>query len=548
MRRFLRPVILSALALGAVLVIRAVSESRPGQAVRPAPPFDIVIVGGRVLDGMGNPWVRADLGIRDGRIAAMGRLDGAAATRTIDAADRYVVPGFIDVHSHGAEGLVRPGLQQGQPMLAQGVTTVVINPDGGGPTDLAAQRRRFEERGIGINVAPLIGHAAVRSAVLGMTDRAPSADELDRMRELVRTAMREGAFGLSSGLFYAPGSYAATDEVIALARVAAEFGGVYTSHIRDESDYTVGVLAAIDEVIRIADEAGLRGIVSHMKMLGPATWGLSAAAIRRIDDARARGVEVFADQYPYSASSTSLTGALVPRWAQVGGRDELLARLADGAVRPRILAEVTENIGRRGGADTLQIAEYEPDQGLEGMNLAAVAARRGLTPAVAALDLIAAGDVSIVSFNMSEDDIERIMRQSYTMTCSDGGLGFATEGKPHPRNYGAFARKLERYVGERGTIALEFAVRSMTSLPASVFGLADRGVLREGAWADVAVLDPTAVRERSTYEDPHHIAEGVDSVLVNGVVVLDLGRFDSALPGRVLSRIETDSSSAASLK
>lgn len=546
MRRFLIPATLFALVFAAVLAVRPAPTSSAAQAIPQT--FDILIVGGRVLDGTGNPWVRTDLGIRDGRIVAMGRLRGAAATRTIDAADRYVTPGFIDVHSHAAEGLTRSGLQQGQPMLAQGVTTVVVNPDGGGPTDLVEQRQRLEGRGIGINVVPLVGHAAVRSAVLGMDDRAPTADELERMRGLVRTAMDAGAFGLSSGLFYAPGSYASTEEVIELARVAAEFGGVYTSHIRDESDYTVGVLAAVDEVIRIADEAGLRGIVSHMKMLGPATWGLSTEAIRRIDAARARGVEVFADQYPYGASSTSLTGALVPRWAQVGGRESLLARIADGEVRPRILAEVVENIGRRGGAETLVIAQYAPEPALEGLSLEVVASQRGLAPEVAALDLIAAGGVSIVSFNMSEDDIEQIMRQPYTMTCSDGGLVFVTEGKPHPRNYGAFARKLQRYVVERGTIGLEFAVRSMTSLPATVFGLADRGVLREGAWADVVVLDPSAVREQATYADPHRLAEGVDHVLVNGVVVLESGRFGAALPGRVLGRRETDRHLQASFR
>ncbi len=514
-----------------VLSLRAGPTQEPSTV-----PFDILITGGRLLDGTGNPWVRADVGIRDGRVAAIGRLASFPASRTIDANDRYVTPGFIDVHSHGADGLARPGLQQGQPMLAQGVTTVIVNPDGGGPIDLAAQRAELEGRGIGINVVPLIGHATVRREVLGMDDREPSPPELERMRGLVRDAMEQGAFGLSSGLFYAPGSYATTAEVIALASVAAEFGGVYTSHIRDESDYTVGVEAAVEEVVRIADEAGLRGIVSHMKVLGPDNWGLASELTDRIDAARARGVEVFADQYPYSASSTSLTGALVPRWAQVGGRDAMLARIASEETRPRLLTEVKENIRRRGGPATLVVAQYQPERSLEGESLEQIAAGRGQIAEEAALAMIAAGRVSIVSFNMSEDDIEHIMRQPYTMTCSDGGLMFATEGRPHPRNYGAFARKLERYVGERGTVGLAFAIRSMTSLPAAVFRLADRGVLREGAWADVAVFDPEAVGEAGTYPDPHQLAEGVDYVLVNGVLVVDQGRFGAALPGRVLAR------------
>ncbi len=532
MRRILFVSLPIVVALGVVVLsLRAGPTQEPSTV-----PFDILVTGGRLLDGTGNPWVRADVGIRDGRVAAIGRLAEFPASRTIDANDRYVTPGFIDVHSHGADGLARPGLQQGQPMLAQGVTTVIVNPDGGGPIDLPAQRAELEGRGIGVNVVPLIGHATVRREVLGMDDREPSPPELERMQGLVRDAMEQGAFGLSSGLFYAPGSYATTEEVIALASVAAEFGGVYTSHIRDESDYTVGVEAAVEEVVRIADEAGLRGIVSHMKVLGPDNWGLASELTDRIDAARARGVEVFADQYPYSASSTSLTGALVPRWVQVGGRDAMLARIASEETRPRVLAEVKENIRRRGGPATLVIAQYQPERTLEGESLEQIAARRGQIAEEAALAMIAAGRVSIVSFNMSEDDIEHIMRQPYTMTCSDGGLMFATEGRPHPRNYGAFARKLERYVGERGTVGLAFAIRSMTSLPAAVFRLADRGVLREGAWADVAVFDPEAVDEAGTYPDPHQLAGGVDYVLVNGVLVVDQGRFGAALPGRVLAR------------
>jgi N-acyl-D-amino-acid deacylase len=264
------------------------------------------------MDGSGNPCLRADLGIARDRIAAMGDLHSASAARVIDAHDLVVSPGFIDVHSHAAEGLVNPVLRQAQPIVAQGVTTVVINPDGGGPVDLAAQRARFERDGIGLNVAPLIGHGSVRAAVVGKANRAPTPQELERMSALVTAAMKEGAFGLSSGLFYVPGSFATTEEVVALARAVAPFGGVYTSHIRDEADYTVGVEAAVQEVIRIAEEAHVRGIVTHMKALGRDNWGKSAVLLKRIDEARARGVEVFADQYPYEASSTSLGAALAP--------------------------------------------------------------------------------------------------------------------------------------------------------------------------------------------------------------------------------------------
>ncbi|HET9262174.1 MAG TPA: D-aminoacylase [Vicinamibacterales bacterium] len=515
----------------------------PAVAFRQAQPltFDVLIRNGRVMDGSGNPWLRTDVGIRGDRIAAVGRLPDARATTIIDAADRLVTPGFIDVHSHAGEGLSRPELRQAQPILAQGVTTVVINPDGGGPTDLAAQRLALETGGVGPNVALLIGHGSVRRAVMGSDNRRPTPDELDRMRALVRRAMQQGAFGLSSGLFYVPGSYATTEEVIALTRVAAEYGGLYTSHIRDEANYGEGVLASVQEVIRIADEARTIGIVSHMKALGPDNWGLSMALTMRIDQARARGVQVFADQYPYEASSTSLRAALLPGGAELPkpdrvsvSKDELTS--AERQAREKLEATVRENIRRRGGPASIQIASYSADRALQGQNLDGISRARGLAPEVAAIQLMVAGDASIVSFNMSEDDIRQIMTRPYTMASSDGGLVPMGAGQPHPRNYGAFARRLSTYVREREVMSLEFAIRSMTTLPATVFGLKDRGVIREGAFADLAIFDPARVRDRATYTDPHQLAEGMSWVLVNGVPVVADGKFGTALPGKILSR------------
>jgi N-acyl-D-amino-acid deacylase len=505
-------------------------------AAQPQSPFDVLICGGRVIDGTGNPWVRNDIGVRGGRIAAIGRLTNITAARVIDAGDRVVTPGFIDVHSHAAEALARPGLRQAQPMLAQGVTTLVVNPDGGGPVDMAAQRAALERGGVGVNVALLIGHGSVRRAVIGMDDRAPTAEELDRMRELVRRAIGEGAYGVSSGLFYAPASSATTDEVVALAQIAGAIGGVYTSHIRDESNYSIGVVAAVSEVITIAEKSGAIGIVTHMKALGPDNWGLSLAALTRIDHARTAGVQVFADQYPYEASSTGLSAALVPRWALAGGDEAFARRAADAALRPKLLAEMRENLRRRGGPASLVIAHYRPDHSLEGKHLGDIAAAMKKPPEETALDLLARGSASVVSFNMTERDIEEIMRRPYTMTSSDGGLVMIGEGKPHPRNYGAFARKLARYVRDRQIVDLEFAIRSMTTLPSLVFRLRDRGVIREGAWADIAVFDPAAVRDTATYQDPHRLAEGMSYVIVNGEVVVDNGRFTEKLVGRVLRR------------
>lgn len=480
--------------------------------------FDILIRHGRVMDGSGNPWLRNDIGVSGDRIVAIGDLTSAAATRVIDAHDLVVAPGFIDVHSHAGEGLGNPALRQAQPIVAQGVTTVVINPDGGGPVNLAEQRARFERGGIGLNAAPLIGHGSVRSAVMGGARRAPTSGELDRMTALVTQAMRDGAFGLSSGLFYVPGSYATTEEVIALARAVAPFDGVYTSHIRDEADYSVGVEAAVQEVIRIADEAGVRGIVTHMKALGRDNWGKSAVLLKRIDDARARGVQVFADQYPYEASSTSLRAALAPN-----------------GVEPTEPV-VTENLRRRGGADSIMIAFCKRDPSVQGKRLSEIAETRGVSPVQTAIDIITGGDASIVSFNMSEDDIDAIMRKPYTMASSDGGLVPVGAGHPHPRDYGAFARRLAVYVRQRHIVSLEFAIRSMTSLPADVFGIRDRGVLRPGAFADIVIFDPATITDTATYQDPQQLATGVPTVLVNGVVIRDAGRFTDALSGRVLRK------------
>jgi N-acyl-D-amino-acid deacylase len=496
------------------LAIAAVAAAEPAQPAR----FDVLIRNARVMDGTGNPWLRADVGITGDRITAVGALGNAAAARTIDARDRVLAPGFIDVHSHAADGIRTAALHQGQPLIAQGVTTFIANPDGGGPVDLAAQRAAIEAAHIGPNVGLLIGHGSVRTAVVGSANRAPSADELQKMKDLVRRGMAEGAFGLSSGLFYVPGSFATTEEVIELAKVAAESGGLYTSHIRDEGNYDTGVRASVREVIRIAEEAKTIGIVTHMKALGRDSWGLAPVLVKDIEEARARGVQVFADQYPYEASSTSLRAALVP-----------------GGVEPTP-AIVTENLRRRNGPDAVLIASYRADPSLQGKTLTEVAKARGVDPVTAALAMMDAGNASIVSFNMSEPDIEAIMRAPFTMACSDGGLSPLGAGFPHPRDYGAFARRLGVYVRDRKVVGLEFAIRSMTSLPASVFGIKDRGVIRPGAFADLVIFDPALVRDAATYAEPQKLAEGVSDVLVNGVPVRLDGTFTEALPGRVLRK------------
>ena len=520
------------LALAAV----ALSCSASAVAAQASRSFDVLIRHGRVLDGSGNPWIRTDIGIRGDRIVAMGDLSDATATRVIAADSLYVAPGFIDTHTHAGESLGRPEMSGAQQLLAQGLTTIFVNPDGGGRVDLAAQRAAFEKNGVGVNVAQMIGHGAVREAVLGMADRAPTPDELKKMEALVQKGFDDGAFGFSSGPFYAPGSYSKTDELVDLTRIAAKYHAPYQSHIRDESDYTIGLLAAVEEVITIAREAHTRGIVTHIKALGPDVWGFSSAIVQRIDRARDEGVEVFADQYPYEASSTSLAAALVPRWAQAGGTQAFRGRIADATQRAKMIVEMRDNLARRGGAARIQIASYGPDRTLDGNTLAQIAAARNGGAVETALALLEKGDASIVSFNMLDEDINRLMQQPWTMTSSDGALIAFGNGMPHPRGNGAFPRKIRKYVVEDHVIGLPAAIRSMTSLPATVFNLPDRGVLRPGAFADVVVFDLAKVYDRATYANPHQMAEGMVDVLVNGAFAVRDGRFTGAHDGRVLRR------------
>jgi N-acyl-D-aspartate/D-glutamate deacylase len=474
----------------------------------------------------------ADVGIRGEHIAAIGSLAGARSERELDAAGRHVAPGFIDVHSHAGGGLASEELSAAHALLAQGITTVVINPDGGGSIDQAAQRDRLLEHGLGVNTAQLVPHGAIRSEVLGSSDRDPTPAELGRMKEMVRAGMEEGAFGLSSGLFYTPGIWSTTEEVIEMAKVAAPYGGVYSSHIRDEADYGIGVVAAVDEVIRIAREAALPGVVSHIKALGPNVWGASEQMVANIEAARAAGLQVWADQYPYDASATGFVAALVPDWAREGGG--LQRRMADPATASRIRDGIAENLARRGGGDRIMFRGSGP---LAGRTLAEVAAERGLSDLDGAVELIREGaSPGIISFNMHEDDIARFMGRPWMMTSTDGDLTALGQGVPHPRNYGAFARKIRLYVRELGLIELAAAVRSMSGLAAEVFGIEGRGAIREGAIADIVVFDLDRVDDPATFDDPHHLSEGMVYVLVNGTIAVDDGRFTGALAGQVLHR------------
>jgi len=495
---------------------------------------DVILRGGRVLDGTGNPWVLGDVAIRGDRIIAVGRLDGWEGAEELDVSGLYVAPGFIDAHSHAGSGLASEDRSHAEPQLAQGVTTLFVNPDGGGPVDLSAQRRELLEHGLGINVAQLVPHGSIRAQVMGLEDRAATPEEMDRMRALVREGMEAGAFGLSTGPFYAPGSFADTSELAVLAAVAAEYGGIHTSHIRDEGDYSIGLVASVDEVIQVARETGVRSIVTHVKALGPRVWGYSGAVIRRVELARDEGLEIFTDQYPYTASATSLAAALIPRWAQDGGEDRMRERFDDPSRSERLRDEVWENLDRRGGAARIQFRSHREDPSIEGRTLEAVAAERGLDPVEMTLALLREGGPGIVSFNMDDADVHAFMRQPWNMIASDGSFPRWGEGVPHPRSYGAFPRVLRKYVVEDGILTLEDAVRKMTSLPALVHRMEDRGVLRAGAAADIVVFDLDRVEDRATFTEPHQLSHGMIHVFVNGGAAIRDGEFTGQRLGRVL--------------
>ena len=524
----LTPFLLLVLAAGGLLGDPGLLAAQEG--------YDVLIRNGRILDGTGNPWFRGDVAIQGERIVAVGDLSDATGRREIDATGLFVAPGFIDSHSHAGPGLVSAGLSHGEPLLAQGLTTVMVNPDGGGPVDLTRQGVQLLEHAIGVNVAQLVPHGSIRREIVGTDDRVPTGAEMEQMRGAVRQGMESGAFGLSSGTFYSPGSYSEPGEIVDLAKVVAEFGGAYTSHIRDESDYTVGVIEAVDEVIDVAEQAGVPGVVTHIKALGPHVWGYGGAIVGRIEMARMRGVEVYSDQYPYLASATGLGSALLPRWAQAGGGDSLTARFSRPETMARIRDEMVGNLARRGGADRIQFRRVVFDEPLEGKLLSEVALERGQDPIDTSVDLLRRGSVSIVSFNMHEDDVRTLMVQPWNMTSSDGGLVPWMQGVPHPRSYGAFARKIRLYVLEEGVVDLAAAVRSMTSLPAQVFRIPDRGVLRPGAYADVVVFDLARVNDPGTFTEPHKLAEGMVEVFVNGEAAVSGGEFTGVLPGRVVRR------------
>lgn len=511
-------------------------------------PYDLVIRNARVVDGTGSPWYRADIGIRGDEIAAIARRIDAPSTRAIDAADQVVAPGFIDLHVHAFGGGVQPPpllpmveVPTAENYVRQGVTTLITGPDGFSPIPLRPALESAAKAGIVPNLGAFIGHGSVRDAVFGSVNRAPTSDELERMRALVRQGMRDGAFGLSTGLFYVPATFSRTDEVIELAKAVGEMGGIHISHMRDEES---GVEASVRETIAIGEQGGLPTQVTHHKTIGKATWGKTVDTLRLIDEARQRGVDVTLDVYPYSASSTTISAALMPAWAQEGTRDDVLKRLRDPVTRRRITLETIRIIleGRGGGeARNIMVSRCDWNPALAGKRLDEIALARGTSTsrsiedaADSALWLVENGDCGGIYFAIGEEDIQRVLRHPASMIASDGQVVLFGRAHPHPRSYGTFVRVLGRYVRDIKTLSLEDAIRKMSSYPAQRIGLTDRGVLRERMKADIMIFDPATVRDVATFEQPHQYAQGVSLVVINGQIVFENGAMTAARPGRIL--------------
>jgi N-acyl-D-amino-acid deacylase len=492
---------------------------------------DLLILHGNLVDGSGKKPRRADVGIRGDRIVFIGdaRRVHLEAARTIDATGLIVAPGFIDPHTHTLGDLSDPNHKSNLAYLMQGVTTVITGNDGTSAANIGETLRKWDEQGIGTNAILLTGFGTIRGRVIGQTDAQPTATQLEEMKALVAKGMDDGAFGLSTGLYYAPQSYAKTEEVIELSKVAAAKGGVYDTHMRSEGTAGIGLLGSIKETIRIGREANIPVHVSHIKALGPDSWNQSKQAIKLIKQARAAGINASACQYPYTASGTSLQASLIPRWAEVGGRAEMLKRIDDPQVRPRLLTEMEENLRGRGGAESLLIVDAR-DRTLVGKRLNQIAQEMNKSPVEAALEVIkTTGGAGVASFNMNEKDIQRFMREKFVATCSDGSTG-------HPRKFGTFPKKLHDYVFAGKLISLAFAVRNSSALAAETFRIPERGLIRENYFADVIVFDPKTVSDRSTYEQPELLAVGMKYVIVNGKIAVDNGTYSGALAGRALRK------------
>lgn len=497
---------------------------------------DILIRNARIADGTGNSWYYGEVSVKDGRILAVTRQPQTLrATKTIDAGGRIVAPGFIDVHTHIEDDEFK--VPTAESFLMDGVTTVVTGNCGASNIDLGRYFRQLDSMTISINVASLIGHNDVRRAVMGSTNRMPTAEEQQKMESLVEKAMHDGAVGLSTGLIYVPGNYAQTAEVVGLAKAAAKHGGVYATHMRNEGD---AVEAAIEEALSIGRLANIPVEISHFKIGGKQNWGRSAVTLALIEKARREGLEVTIDQYPYTASSTSLR-TMLPDWALSGGHDSVVYRLTTPDIRKKIVSEMSGIYKKRRlkNLDYAVVAYFEADTTLNGKNISEINKLKGRKSNIpneveTVLDLVQQGSAGMVFHGMSEEDVKRIMQYPFNMFASDASIREFGVGVPHPRGYGTNARVLGKYVREEKVLGLEEAIRRMTSLPAQKFRLAQRGLLVPGYMADIVIFDPATVKDLSTFTHPHQYSTGFSHVLVNGQLTIENGKHNGTRKGQVV--------------
>jgi N-acyl-D-aspartate/D-glutamate deacylase len=498
--------------------------------------YDAIIKNGRIVDGTGNPWFRADIGIIKDRIAKIGFIPEEAGKTLIEAEGRFVTPGFIDIHSH-VEGRILED-RSVHNMVRQGCTTIVGGNCGGSPLDFKAFYSDLLSGGFAVNIGMLAGHNTIRHNVMGNEGREPTDTEMEKMKELVETAMKEGALGLSTGLKYRPGTYSKTGEVIALATVAAKYHGFYATHLRDEG---LKLFEAMEEAIEIGRKAGIPVQMSHHKVVGADMWGKTTRSLQMMEEAREGGIDVTTDLHPYPATYTGCT-ILFPAWALEGDRTTILERLKDPEIRKKVISEIVYNIIHDRGGNDLQnvtVSDYQYDSSLEGKNLKEILEIQHRKPtmeegAELLIQIYENGGASCVFHCLMPEDVVRILKHPLSMYASDAGIAVFGQGKPHPRHYGHYPRILARHVRDRGDLRIEEAIRKMTSLPASRIGEKNRGILTEGKYADIVIFDLNTIQDKATFEDPHQYPEGIDYVFINGEIVVDHDVLTGKLPGKII--------------